>query len=51
METFWYRLTQIHLEEWPLKRRESVCILLFVSLFLTDKVDSVMVLLHIRHIF
>ena len=22
METFWYRLTQVHLEKWPLKRRE-----------------------------
>ena len=22
METFWYRLTRVHLEKWPLKRRE-----------------------------
>ena len=24
METFWYRLTQVHLEIWPLKRRERL---------------------------
>jgi len=22
METFWYWLTQVHVEKWPLKRRE-----------------------------
>jgi len=22
IETFWYRLTHVHLEKWPLKRRE-----------------------------
>jgi len=26
METFWYRLTQVHLEKQPLKWRESVCV-------------------------
>ena len=25
METFWYRLTDVHLQKWPVKWSESVC--------------------------
>ena len=36
METFWYQLTQVYLEKWPLKWRESIILVVWSAVGVSD---------------